>query len=365
MKWKKTTLTLTMAAFVLFGIVSAAPASAGQVESWAGQSGLRGTFTVLFDGKIYTNNWWAEPSDCPADAGPYNWDNPWEYMRDATADEMKNIANPTTCDASTNQGSGHDWTSDPDETSAHGDADQMLEQAFPDIFKPNDFELGMYWEIYDTYMESNIIQVKGINAPAPISVSGTRGTLGVWEDNKEKDDTGEYRINYGPWTKSSGTVNEGDWVQVRHRPSIEDPGSFTITTLVIGDKEGVFRTDGNWEYFEKRMTDVDPITIPGKSGSPDTWVESEPFELEGEFPQGIPFVHAAMMSSDGEYRLLIRDGDTYRVHSKWTSKKAQDVIARLSIQLRVKAPSHPGDTVTARIKFSDEIGSFTVTAATN
>ncbi len=384
MKWKGMKKTLVVAALVLFGIVSVAPARAGKVEAWNGQTGLRGTFTVLFDGGIYTNNYWVESSHCPGEAGIYNWDNSWEYLREATADELKNLVNPTTCDLAANQDDSNRQDvavdSNSDETSGAGHTDQtgifdqfgfadqfadpMIEQGLANIFKTSDFELGMYKEIYNIYMESNTIQVKGINGPASISVKGSRGTLGLWEDYKEKDDTGEYRINYGPWTKTPGTVNKGDWVQLRHKPSIEDYASFTSTTLVIGNKEGVFRTDGNWESADKRMTDVDPITIQGKSGLPGTWVESDPFELKGEFPQGIPWVHLSMESINGEYRTLIRDGDKYIVHSKWTSKKAQDVISRLLIQLRVKAPSNPGDTVTAVIKCSDEIGNFTVTATT-
>ncbi len=360
-----------MAAFVLLGILSAIPANAGQVEPWNGQTGMRETFTVLFDGSIYTNSRWVESSHCPADAGPYAWDNSWEYLREATADELKNIANPTTCDAATDQGNDnfqdetYDFDIDQNDAAENTDltniSDPTIQQGIDDIFKTNVFELGMFWEIYDTYMESNTVQVKGIDGSAAISVKGSRGTLGLWEDNKEEDDTGEYRINYGPWTKTPGTVNKNDWVQVRHKPSVQAPGSFTSTTLVIGDKEGVFRTDGNWESADKRTTDVDPITIPEKSGEPGKWVESEPFELQGEFPQEIPFVHVAMMSSAGEYRTLVRDGDKYTVHSKWTSKKATDVIARLYIQLRVKTPSRLGSKTTAKIKCSNAIGNFTVT----
>lgn len=131
MKWntKMKVLLPVAIAVVLFGMISAAPASAGQVVAWTGQSGPGGNFTVLFDGKIYTNRWWAESFNCPADAGPDNWVNPWQYKRDATAGEMKKLDNPTTCDAAATNpggggsggGSGQDGTFDPDKTYEAGD----------------------------------------------------------------------------------------------------------------------------------------------------------------------------------------------------------------------------------------------------
>ncbi len=88
-----------MAVIAISGMILAGPAGAGQVVSWTGQSGPGGAFTVLFNGKIYTNRWWAEPFHCPADAKPGNDKNAWQYLRDATDDEMKTIENPTTCAA--------------------------------------------------------------------------------------------------------------------------------------------------------------------------------------------------------------------------------------------------------------------------
>ena len=160
MKWKmkiKMLLPMAIAAVVLFGIFQAAPASAGQVVAWTGQSGPGGKFTVLFDGKIYTNRWWADSFHCPADAGPDNWVNPWQYKRDATADEMKNLDNPTTCDAagtnpgggSTGGGSGQDGTFD--QIYAAGDIvtykgkDYKARRDTQGVFAPGE---GSVWQLY-------------------------------------------------------------------------------------------------------------------------------------------------------------------------------------------------------------------------
>jgi len=75
-----------------------------------------------------------------------------------------------------------------------------------------------------TLTESAAITVSGINAPAPISVTG-----------------GEYQVNGGSWTSSSGTVTNGNTVKVRHTTS----GSYATavnTVLTIGGVSDTFTT---------------------------------------------------------------------------------------------------------------------------
>jgi len=109
MKWKMKfrmfpAVMLTASAIVAH---NALPSRAEQIVAWSAQSGPGKTYTVLFNGKIFTNRWWVESYHCPADASPTNANNAWEYQRDATADELKNLDNPNNCDAaSSTPGSG-------------------------------------------------------------------------------------------------------------------------------------------------------------------------------------------------------------------------------------------------------------------
>lgn len=73
-----------------------------------------------------------------------------------------------------------------------------------------------------TSIESAAITVAGINAAAPISVSG-----------------GEYSINGGAWTTANGTVSNGQSVKVRHTSSASN-STATNTVLTIGGISDTF-----------------------------------------------------------------------------------------------------------------------------
>jgi hypothetical protein len=75
-----------------------------------------------------------------------------------------------------------------------------------------------------TLITSAPITVAGINAPAPISVTG-----------------GEYNINGGGFTSSPGTVNNGDQVRARHTSSGANSTAVN-TTVTIGGVSDVFTT---------------------------------------------------------------------------------------------------------------------------
>jgi len=88
----------------------------------------------------------------------------------------------------------------------------------PDQFIFN-YETGVK---LNTVVTSNTIAVSGINAAAPISITG-----------------GKYSINGGVYTNASGTVNNGDTVTVQQTSS----GSYlttTVATLTIGGVSDTF-----------------------------------------------------------------------------------------------------------------------------
>lgn len=78
-----------------------------------------------------------------------------------------------------------------------------------------------------TVYTSNAITVAGINAAAVISVTG-----------------GEYRINSGAWVTSSGTVNNGDSVQVRRTSSGSVSTAVTVVLTIGGVSDTYSVTTG-------------------------------------------------------------------------------------------------------------------------
>lgn len=87
--------TLLMLAIQIMGI-QGGPVRAEGLQTWRSQEGP-GPYDVIFDGQIYRNRWWVSSAECPADAGPTNWSNAWQWVRPATADEIDTLGNPTAC----------------------------------------------------------------------------------------------------------------------------------------------------------------------------------------------------------------------------------------------------------------------------
>ncbi len=80
-----------------------------------------------------------------------------------------------------------------------------------------------------TLTTSNTITVSGINAAAPISITGA---------------SGQYSINGGTYTSLAGTVTNGQPVTVRQTSSASN-GATTTATLTIGGVSGAFNVTTN------------------------------------------------------------------------------------------------------------------------
>jgi len=76
-------------------LCAAAPVFA--IEAWSGQEGA-GPYEVIYDSGVYTNAWWVGAKDCPGNASADEASNPWRFERAATAAEMTQYGNPTTCE---------------------------------------------------------------------------------------------------------------------------------------------------------------------------------------------------------------------------------------------------------------------------
>lgn len=67
-----------------------------EVVPWDHQSGGE-TFHVIFDSKIWKNDWWVEAYHCPGKASEDPNNNPWRLQRNATQEEIAK-GNPISCD---------------------------------------------------------------------------------------------------------------------------------------------------------------------------------------------------------------------------------------------------------------------------
>ncbi|EFG2855755.1 bifunctional chitinase/lysozyme, partial [Escherichia coli] len=76
------------------------PADSGNdysLQAWSGQEGSE-IYHVIFNGNIYQNAWWVGSEDCPRGTSAENSNNPWRLVRTATAAELSQYGNPTTCE---------------------------------------------------------------------------------------------------------------------------------------------------------------------------------------------------------------------------------------------------------------------------
>lgn len=67
------------------------------LQAWSGQEGSE-IYHVIFNGNVYQNAWWVGSKDCPRGTSAENSNNPWRLVRTATAAEMSQYGNPTTCE---------------------------------------------------------------------------------------------------------------------------------------------------------------------------------------------------------------------------------------------------------------------------
>lgn len=148
----------------------------------------------------------------------------------------------------------------------------------PDSFTLND----LVGQLTSTLIESNSITVTGINAAAPVAVSGEAGS--------------EYEINgSGTWTGAPGTVNLNDQVRVRHTSSA-DPGTTTQTTLTIG---GVSETFSVQTAGAAPDTEPEPFTFIDQPGVPlSSVITSAAVTIEG-----INTSSPISISAGGEYEI--------------------------------------------------------------
>lgn len=164
-----------------------------------------------------------------------------------------------------------------------------------------------------TVIESNTITVSGLTVPVTLSVSG-----------------GEYSKNGGAYTKTTGTVQNGDTLRVRHTSSSKSKTTVT-TTLKLGTKALPFKSttlviDVVPDAFSfTALTDVAPSTSQ----------ESDAIRITGMNSA------SAVSVSGGEYRInggiytktagKVNAGDMVQVRHTSSGQSSKEVKTTLTV----------------------------------
>lgn len=174
-------------------------------------------------------------------------------------------------------------------------------------------------------VESDEIEIAGVVAPAPISVS----------------EGGEFRIGSGGWTARSDTfVNPGDRVAVRVPAPADYNASVTIKLKVSGT-EGAFTV-------ATKVADVDPDPFPFAAKAdqvPGALVESNEQAI-----RGIDIAVPISISGGGQYRLGTGD---------WTDAPGM-VAPETPVRVRIAASTTPGASVSTTLRVSNATSTFSV-----
>jgi hypothetical protein len=176
----------------------------------------------------------------------------------------------------------------------------------------------------NTTVSSNVVTIQGLGdgVQAPISVSGD-----------PSGNNHQYRINGGSWTSASGSITNGQTVQVRH-VSASAANSVTETVLTIGGVQGRFRST----TAAGADTDPDAFSFGSKTNVPQsTLVVSDPIT-----PMGYDAPAVVKAGAGTEYSVnctgsfvstqgSINPGDTICV--RHMSASAPNTLRKTSLQI--------------------------------
>lgn len=175
----------------------------------------------------------------------------------------------------------------------------------------------------NTLVTSNAITVTGINTAVPVSISGT----------------GEYRIDGGAFTSVSGTVNNGQTVELRLSASAV-PATTVGTTLTVGGVSDTFSVSTVGANLPNAFNFTDQNDV-----LPNTAVESNVVAISGLNAA------ATITVTEGEYRL---DGGTY-------TAAAGTINNGQTVQLRQTSSSSFAATTATTLTIAGVSESFNVT----
>jgi S-formylglutathione hydrolase FrmB len=194
----------------------------------------------------------------------------------------------------------------------------------------------------NTVVSSNVVTIQGLGdgVQAPISVSGDPASAGH-----------QYRIDGGAWTSASGSITNGQTVQVRH-VSASAANSVTETVLTIGGVQGKFRST----TAAGADTDPDAFTFGTKTNvAAGVKVASDPI---------VPVGYDAGLVKPGagtEYKLDCTLANANE-ESGWTTAQ-QTITQGQSICVRHTTASAPNTLRKTSLQIGRTVGYFTTRTA--
>ena len=199
----------------------------------------------------------------------------------------------------------------------------------PDQFIFN-YETGVS---LNTMVTSNTITVSGINAAAPISITG-----------------GKYSINGGTYTNASGTVNNGDKVTVQQTSS-DSYLTTTVATLTIGGVSDTFSVTTK----EESIITLNPVADKTTLWPPNNKMVAVTIRANASDSAGGPVKLAATVSCN-ELARLGRD---------WTTPVINQKTGVISLSLRAtRLGSRTGRIYTITITATGTEGNSATKAVT-
>lgn len=175
----------------------------------------------------------------------------------------------------------------------------------------------------NTTVNSNVVTVAGINAPASIAIT-----------------SGEYQINGGAWSNAAGTVSNGQTVRVRHTTSAAYVTTVT-STLTIGGVNGAFSST-----TQAIDTTPDPFSFTPQSGTArNTEVTSNAVTISG------------INTSVG----ISVTGGSYAIDGGAFTSAAGTINNGQSVRARLTTANSFSSTATALVTIGSGSGNFTVT----
>lgn len=174
---------------------------------------------------------------------------------------------------------------------------------------------------------SNIVTVSGINAPASVSVSG-----------------GEVSIASGAFTSLSGTISNGQTIQLRGQAS-----ALANTTTIVGVSVG--GVIGNFAITTHQValdTTPDPFSFPPVTNAPlDTIVTSNPVTITG-INAPTPISIAGGLASQ------------FSVNSGPFTNVPSTVSNGDQVRVRASSPGLPNQSATTTLNIGGVVASFTI-----
>lgn len=267
---KINTISQTLLALGMLGFAGNALA----LEAWSGQEGSQ-IRDVIFNSKVYSNAWWVAATDCPQAAVQDASSSPWKFVRDATAAEITQYGNPTTCDAGGVTPVTHDaFSADKDYVTDNIVTWEKVNYKATGKIPAHSFTPGANnpWKLYTpvatwsattTYKKGDVVKVNGQSYEALFYTTG--------DDPSVAGNQNPLANNGRPWKPLGATV-EYTQAQLNAAPQLNTSTLYAVGTLVTykgqpyvsqAQVKSVLPTDANlWVVYTDWTGTKDRVGTP-------------------------------------------------------------------------------------------------------